>query len=205
MMNYLEIGSTDRLDELPPRLQGWFWESGRIERCWISTPERYLSIFHLCCLRCILGINWSDWLTNAIVFTSAQLRILCTLLQKVLAWTCTLYARWEDCKDSSVQGTSHWQEGNLIFTSKMSAKGTWGWWRWTLRGRKMLRMIACAGNASYADGWSEERKAWQKENNKATSGGGGSIFTCIHGIKTVTPMWTCTAITDAALPSAVEV
>lgn len=47
-----------------------------------SRHERYCSTFLLHCLRCILDIDWSDWVSNAVVLTCGQLPCLYALLQQ---------------------------------------------------------------------------------------------------------------------------
>lgn len=44
-------------------------------------------------------------------------------------------------------------EGDFIFTSRISAKVTWGWWMWTSRDGKMLKTVDHAGDIIYTEDW----------------------------------------------------
>lgn len=56
---------------------------------------------------------------------------------------------------SSLWGTGHRQEGNLIFTLRISAKGIWGWRTWTLRSGKTFPTITHNGDMIYTEVWRE--------------------------------------------------
>ena len=58
--------------------------------------ERQLNVFHMCCLRCILGITWQDKVTNNAVLEKAGIPSLYTLLkQRHMRWLRHV-ARMED-------------------------------------------------------------------------------------------------------------
>ena len=49
--------------------------------------EKRLNVFHMCCLRLILGITWQDKLTNKLVLAKAGVPSLYTLLkQRCMRW-----------------------------------------------------------------------------------------------------------------------
>lgn len=103
--------------------------------------ERYLSTFHLGCLRRILTINWSDRVTNTVVLTHVQLPSIYFIkyVSKELdhAVFASLRAGLDKCTVCRLVGfqmsffKGNWSpargyEGDHILISKRSAKGTWG-------------------------------------------------------------------------------
>ena len=49
--------------------------------------EKRLNVFHMCCLRRILGITWQDKVTNKVVLEKAGIPSLYTLLkQRRMRW-----------------------------------------------------------------------------------------------------------------------
>jgi len=62
-----------------------------------SKEERKLNTFHMCCLRRILSIQWSDKVPDARVLERAGLSTMFTLLrQRMLPWLCHVCRRMED-------------------------------------------------------------------------------------------------------------
>lgn len=103
-------------------------------------------------------------------------------------------------------------EGDLIFTSRTSAKGTRLRWTWTSTGGKALPTIDHAGECDLHWGLERgEENRWLAPGRIVLTGkkttrriGWERLHLEYVAIETVTPIWACTDQTDAVLPSTAE-
>ena len=134
----------------------------------------------MCCLRCILSIQWSDKMPD--VFERAGLSTMFTLLRQcMLQWLDHVRRRWRMAvyPRTSCMVILPLARELLAATncaSKMSASATRRPWTSTQRAGKMQQLTAADGTVSSASSWSLEKKRSSPQPMKREPGGGRHTF-----------------------------